>query len=83
MAQRLWGGLNDGVGSGKVEDSAGSMEIFGRKFWQPDGVSKSLWGLGFAKATQQFIYRATTVATGISDAIGLVANATRISIAPF
>jgi hypothetical protein len=33
MAQRLRGGLDDGTGSGKVDDSMGSRENFGRKFW--------------------------------------------------
>jgi hypothetical protein len=74
MARRLRGGLNNGIGSEEVDDGAGSREIFGRKFWQPDGVSERLWGLGFAKATQRFIYRGTTVATGISDVIRVVAT---------
>jgi hypothetical protein len=43
------------------------MEILGKKFWQPNDVSESLQGLGFAKATQWVIYRGTTVATSISD----------------
>jgi hypothetical protein len=38
------------MGSGEVDDGAGSREIFGGKFWQLDGVSESLWGLEFAKA---------------------------------
>jgi hypothetical protein len=50
MAQRLWGGLNDGTGSREVDDGAGSKEIFDGKFWQPNDVSESLRGLGFAKA---------------------------------
>jgi hypothetical protein len=33
MVQRLQGGLDDDIGS---------REIFGGKFWQPDGVSESL-----------------------------------------
>jgi hypothetical protein len=33
MVQRLQGGLDDGIDS---------REIFGGKFWQPDGVSESL-----------------------------------------
>jgi hypothetical protein len=37
-------------------------------------VSKSLWGLGFANAIQQFIYRGTTIAVGISDVIRVVAS---------
>jgi hypothetical protein len=32
MAWRLQGGLNDDMGSGEVDDGAGSREIFGRKF---------------------------------------------------
>jgi hypothetical protein len=31
-AWRLQGGLDDGMGSREVDDGAGSMEIFGRKF---------------------------------------------------
>jgi hypothetical protein len=38
MVPRLRGGL---------DDDASSMEIFSWKFWQPSGVSESLWGLGF------------------------------------
>jgi hypothetical protein len=98
MTRRLQGGLNDCTGSaGEVDDGAGSREIFGWKFWQPDGVCESLWRLGFAKAAQWFIYRRITVATGISDvsrAIAIenhssndhhqpVANVILISIAPF
>jgi hypothetical protein len=49
MAWRLRGGLDDGTGSKEVDDGAGSNEIFGRKFWQIDGMSESLRGLGFAK----------------------------------
>jgi hypothetical protein len=41
MVLRLRGGLGDSVGSRK---------IFGRKIWEPDGVSESLRGLEFAKA---------------------------------
>jgi hypothetical protein len=52
----------------------GSMEIVSRKFWQPDDVSESLCGIGFAKAVQRFIYRGTTIATVISDIIRVVAN---------
>jgi hypothetical protein len=73
MVRRLQGGLDDGVGS---------RENFGRKFWQPDGVSKSLQGLGFAKVVQWFIYRGTTVATGIGDVNMVVATMIHISIAP-
>jgi hypothetical protein len=47
--RRFRGGLNDGTGSGEVNDGVGSREIFGGKFCQPDGVSESLRGLGFAK----------------------------------
>jgi hypothetical protein len=57
-----------------VNDGVGSREIFGGKFWQPDSVSESLRGLGFAKAMQRFIYRGTTIATGISDVIRAVAT---------
>jgi hypothetical protein len=52
MTQRIRGGLDDDIGSGEVHNGVGSREIFGRKFWLPDGVSESLWGLGFAKAAQ-------------------------------
>jgi hypothetical protein len=51
-AWRLHGGLDDGMGSGEVDDNKGSREVFDGKFWQPDGVSESLQGLGFAKAAQ-------------------------------
>jgi hypothetical protein len=51
-AWRLWGGLYDGMGSGEVNDGVGSRENFGGKFWQPDDVSESLRGLGFAKDAQ-------------------------------
>jgi hypothetical protein len=70
----MQGGLNDGIGSGEVDDSTGSWEIFGGNFWQLDGVSESLWGLGFAKATQRFIYRGTTIAMTMSDIIKAVAS---------
>jgi hypothetical protein len=69
------------------------------KFWQPDDVSASLRGLGFAKAAQQFIYRRITVETSITDVNRviatdnhssngnchhqLIANVICISIAPF
>jgi hypothetical protein len=33
MTQGLQGGLDDDTGSGDVDDGAGSMEIFGGKFW--------------------------------------------------
>jgi hypothetical protein len=48
--QKLRGGVNDGVGtgSGEVDDGESSTEIFGGKFWQFDGVSESLRGLGCA-----------------------------------
>jgi hypothetical protein len=82
MAQSLWGGLDDGTGSREVNDGAGSREIFGRKVWQPDGVSESLRGLGFAKVAQRFIYRGTTVATGISDIIKAVGTDTDSSDGP-
>jgi hypothetical protein len=45
--RRLRGGLDDGTGSREVDDGAGSREVFSRKFWQPDGVSERLQGLGF------------------------------------
>jgi hypothetical protein len=72
--RRVRGGLNDGTGSEEVDDSVGHREIFDGKFWHSDGVCESLWGLGFAKATQWFIYMGTTVAMGISDIIGAVAT---------
>jgi hypothetical protein len=56
-AQMLWGGLDNGVGFGEVDDGTNAREIFGGKFWQPDVVSESLRGLGFAKDAQRFIYR--------------------------
>jgi hypothetical protein len=74
MVQRLRGGLDDGTGSGEVDDGAGSREIFGWRLWQPDNVSESLRGVGFANNTQRFIYRGTTVGMGISDVIGAVAR---------
>jgi hypothetical protein len=52
MAQRLRGGLDDGTGSEEVDNGADSRENFVLKFWQTDGVSQSLRGLGFAKAVQ-------------------------------
>jgi hypothetical protein len=73
-ARRLWGGLDNGIGSEEVNNGAGSKEIFGRKVWQPDSVSESLRGLGFTNDTQWFIYTGTTVATGISDVIRAVAT---------
>jgi hypothetical protein len=33
MLQRLQGGLDDGTGFGEADDSLGSREIFGGKFW--------------------------------------------------
>jgi hypothetical protein len=74
MAWRLRAGLDDGTGSGEVDYGMCSRKIFGKKFWQPDGVSESLRGLGFAKATQWFIYKGTAVAMGISDIIRSVAT---------
>jgi hypothetical protein len=82
VAWRLRGGHDDGMGSEEVDDGAGSKEIFGRKFWQPDGVSESLRGLGFAKTVQQFIYRGTTVATSISGVIGAIATENHSSDGP-
>jgi hypothetical protein len=52
MTQRIQGGLDDDIGSREVHNGVGSREIFGRKFRLPHGVSESLRGLGFAKATQ-------------------------------
>jgi hypothetical protein len=52
MAWRLRGGHDDDTCSGEVNDGVSSREIFGGKFWQPDGVSESLRGLGFAKIVQ-------------------------------
>jgi hypothetical protein len=52
MARRLRGGLDDGTGSKEVDNGADSKENFVLKFWQTDGVSQSLRGLGFAKAAQ-------------------------------
>jgi hypothetical protein len=72
--RRLQGGLNDNTSSGKVDDSTGSREIFGGKFWQPDGMSESLQGFGFAKATQWFIYRRITVTMGTSDVSRAIAT---------
>jgi hypothetical protein len=66
MVRRIRGGLDDGTDSGEVDDSAGSR--------QPDGVSESLRGFGFAKAVQRFIYWGTTVTMGISDVIMAIAT---------
>jgi hypothetical protein len=74
MVQRLRGGLDDGTGSGEVDNGMGSRQIFSGKFCQLDGVSESLRGLGFAKAAQRFIYRGTTVATGIGDVSRAIAT---------
>jgi hypothetical protein len=82
MVRRLWGGHDDGTGSGEVNDGVSSRENFGGKFWQPDGVSESLQGLGLAKVTQWFIYVGTTVATCISDAIRAVATKNHSSDRP-
>jgi hypothetical protein len=51
MAWRLRGGLDNDMGSGELHDGVGSKEIFGGNFWQPNYISGSLRGLGFAKAT--------------------------------
>jgi hypothetical protein len=82
MARRVQGGLDDGTGSGEVDDDTGSREIFGGKFWQPDGMSESFQGLGFAKAPQRLIYMGSTVATDIGDISRAVATVIHISIAP-
>jgi hypothetical protein len=81
-AQRLWGGLDDGTGSGEVDVIVDSSEIFCGKFWQPDSVSESLRGLGFAKAAQRFTYRGTIVAMGISDIIMAIATENHSSDGP-
>jgi hypothetical protein len=47
-ARRLQGELDDGTRFGEVDNGAGSKEIFDGKFWQPDGVTECLQGLGFA-----------------------------------
>jgi hypothetical protein len=60
MAWRIQGGLNDDTGSKEVDDASGSREIFDGIFSQPDGVSESLWGLGFAKVVERFIDRRIT-----------------------
>jgi hypothetical protein len=73
MVQRLRGGLDDG---------AGCREIFGGKFLQPDSMRESHWGLVFAKVTQWFIYRGTTVAMGICDVIRAVATENHSSNGP-
>jgi hypothetical protein len=67
IARRLQGGRDDNTGSREVDDGAASREIFGWKIWQPNAVSESLRGLGFANVMQQFIYRRITVAMGIGD----------------
>jgi hypothetical protein len=74
MVQRLQGELDNGTGPREVNDDAGSREFFDGKFWQPNGVSESIQGLGFAKAAQWFIYRRITVATGIGDVSEAVAT---------
>jgi hypothetical protein len=43
---------------------------------------ESLWRLGFGKVTQRFIYRGTTIATGISDVIRVVATENHSSDGP-
>jgi hypothetical protein len=58
------------VGSEEVDDGVGSQETFGGKFWQPQGMSESLWGLRLVKAAQWFIYWGTTLATGMDDVSG-------------
>jgi hypothetical protein len=80
--QRLRGGLDDGTSSREVDNGVGSWEIFGRKFWQPDGMSQTLWGLWFAKSMQRFIYRGTTIATCISDVSGAFATENHSSDGP-
>jgi hypothetical protein len=67
-------GLSNDAGSGKVDDNAGSREIFSNKFWQPYGAGESLQGLGFAKAAQRLIYWGTIVAMGIGDVSRAVAT---------
>jgi hypothetical protein len=52
MMRRLQGGFDDSTGFGEVDDGVGSREIFTVKFWQNDGVSESLRGLGFAKGAE-------------------------------
>jgi hypothetical protein len=52
MMRRLQVGFDDSTGFGEVDDGVGSREIFTVKFWQPDGVSESLRGLGFAKGAE-------------------------------
>jgi hypothetical protein len=74
MVRRLWGGLDDGTGSGEVDGNTGSKEIFGGKFLQPDGMSESHRELGFAMVPLWFIHRGTTVATGIGNVIRAVAT---------
>jgi hypothetical protein len=74
MVRRLRGGLDDGTGSGEVDNGMGSRQIFSGKFGQLDGVSESLRGLGFAKTAQRFIYRGTTVATSIGDVSRAIAT---------
>jgi hypothetical protein len=72
--RRLRRGANDSTGSGEVDDSGGSREIFDGKLCQLDGVSESLRELGFAMVVQRFIYRGSTVVTGICDIIRAVAT---------
>jgi hypothetical protein len=62
------------MGSGEVGHGACAREIFGRKFWWPDGVCEGLRGLGFAEDAQRFIYRGTTVATSIGDVSRAIAT---------
>jgi hypothetical protein len=73
MMGRPHEGLNDGMSSGEVNDGTGSRKNFGGKFWQSNDVSESLRGLGFAKATQRFIFGGTTVATDNGDVSWAVA----------
>jgi hypothetical protein len=69
-------------GSEEGDDGAGCREIFGGKFLQPDSMRESHWGLVFAKVTQWFIYRGTTIATGICDVIRAVATENHSSNGP-
>jgi hypothetical protein len=74
MVRRLRGGLDNSTGSGEVNDGEGCREIFGGKFWHPNGVKESLRELGFAKIVQRFIYWGTTVTTSIGEVSKVVAT---------
>jgi hypothetical protein len=80
MTRWLQGGLDVSASFGEVNNGAGYGEIFDRKCWHPDGVSKNLRGLGFAKDAEWFIYKGTTSSTGTCDVTKPVATEDHIYI---